>query len=620
MSLYEENIALLEQEFSYIKIEQQEDAGRKIEVLWEESAVQERIMGIRKGEETFYLNSRYEAEVAARQWGEQFENVSYRTKFFVLGIGNGNYLKVLHEKYPENMIICCEIYPELEDAELRELDFSELLAENIFLVLGKERVQSFKSYLSEMISYADCEQMIFCAIPNYSRIDNKVFTVYRNMYINNMESLFYSRNTQIADEQYRRESFLNNLFIFPRCCALGQLIEQMKEIDVSERAAIVVSAGPSLDKNIHLLKEAKGKALLIAVDAAAKPMVKAGVYPDLIATIDPIKDEEILQKGELLDCPMVASVYSHYRLTRQHRGSLYFATSENEYFKMKYAKYGHEMYRLPTGGSVANSAYSLGMLLGFKTIILVGQDLAYPNGKIHAQDAVYKNCLENAIDTEETGKYFAVEANEGGTILTEANMDAYRKWFEEQNAKGEIRMINATEGGAKIKGAEYRTLKSALEECCEGKEDVDFAALMRSEEAAFTEQQQKEIFAGYVELEKSMDVWEKRLKKGIAMYQKLDLLNRKGKYHTSEYKRLTEEIGILTREFNQSEVVHLLNQWGNKEEYEVLDTLADTNDSVYDEVKIIVDGGIKMCETYLESSKQFRVVWDGLLVEYGLKK
>lgn len=620
MSLYEENIALLEQEFSYIKIEQQEDVRQKIEVLWEESAVQERIMGIHKGEETFYLNSRYEAEVAARQWAEQFENVSYRTKFFVMGIGNGSYLKVLHEKYPENMIICCEIYPELEDAELRELDFSELLAENIFLVLGKERIESFKSYLGEMISYADCEQMVFCAIPNYSRIDSEMFTVYRNMYIDNMESLVYCRNTQIADEQYRRDSFLNNLFVFPRCCSLGQLIERMEGIDVSDRAAIVVSAGPSLDKNIHLLKEAKGKALLIAVDAAAKPMVKAGVYPDLIATIDPIKDEEILQEGELLDCPMVASVYSHYRLTRQHRGSLYFATSENEYFKMKYAKYGHKMYRVPTGGSVANNAYSLGMLLGFKTIILVGQDLAYPNGKIHAQDAVYKNCLENAIDTEETGKYFAVEANEGGTILTEANMDAYRKWFEEQNAKGEIRMINATEGGAKIKGAEYRTLKSALEECCEGKEDVDFAALMRSEEAAFTEQQQKEIFAGYVELEKSMDVWEKRLKKGIAMYQKLDLLNRKGKYHISEYKRLTEEIGILTREFNQSEVVHLLNQWGNKEEYEVLDTLADTNDSVYDEVKIIVDGGIKMCETYLESSKQFRVVWDGLLVEYGLKK
>ena len=529
------------------------------------------------------------------------------------------YVKALHEKYPDNMIICCEIYPEFEKTQLENINFKELILKNVYLIMGKNKLQAYQDYLSMMLNYSDYEQAKFCAIPNYSKIDRNVFSIYKTLFLNRMEKLVVTRNTLIQDEKLRRDSFLHNLFIFPREYTLGQLFDKVQKYDFSDRAAIVVSAGPSLDNNIRLLKKAKGKACLISVDSAAKAMIKAGVVPDLIITVDPGKNEEILQTEELLNCVLVSSIYAHYKINKQHRGIIYFPTSESEYSELIYSKYNKEMYHLESGGSVANNAFSLAEEMGFGTIILVGQDLAYPEGKVHASGAIYKDCPDNKIDENIDTKYFKVEANNGGTLLTEANMEMYRKWFEERILQQNVRVINATEGGAKIKGAEVMTLKEALEEPCCMKEELDFESLMKVKKQAFSEEQQKEIFLNYLGLEDRITEWEKRLQVGIQKYERLAELNRKGKYSTSEYKNLVKEIGDLTRNFNASEEVHLLNQWGNKEEYEVLDSIAKSQKSQYEETKLIIDGGIKMYKTYIDNCKLLKGYWNELLIEYGLK-
>lgn len=615
MSLFEENVKFLQREYPYIKIEQQEEH----KAFWDNSMMNEGIVGVEQNGTNLYLNSRYEAKLWASQWCEQFENVTYRTKFIVLGIINGMYIQALHEKYPDNTIIFCEIYPELEQIALEHVDFSKIVDRNVFPVMGKERRRAFKDYLNTMIAYSDYKQIIFCTTPNYAKVDAQTYQAFRSIYMNRMEQLFFGRNTLISDEGYRRESFLNNLFIFPKQYVLGQLVENMKGTDVSDRAAIIVSAGPSLDKNIALLKEAKNKALLIAVDAAARPMVKVGVCPDLIVTIDPVKDESILQQEDLLKCPMVPNSYSHYKTLRQHQGPLYFPTSETKYSEMIYRRYGKEMYRLESGGSVANNALSLAELLGFHTVILVGQDLAYPNGKVHAQEAVYQNCLDNDIDTSEKDRYFEVDANDGGKVLTEGNMDAYRRWFEEKAAEGVTRIINATEGGARIKGTEIMTLKEALAETCQGKADLHFDGLMYAKETAFSKEQQDEIFNSYLEMKTTLVKWEQRLKEGIEQYHQLERLNRQKKNNTAKFTELVRKIGQLNEKLNESDVIHLLNQWGNKEEYEVLDALAQSTEDEDDEVQLVINGGIKMYQTYMESCNMLGQKWQDLLGQYGLK-
>ena len=63
-------------------------------------------------------------------------------------------------------------------------------------------------------------------------------------------------------------------------------------------SAIVIAAGPSLNKNIKELKRAKGKAFLIAVDTAVKRLLKEGIVPDMYATLDGMKTAELLNLTE----------------------------------------------------------------------------------------------------------------------------------------------------------------------------------------------------------------------------------------------------------------------------------------------------------------------------------
>lgn len=618
VEIYKKNIDVLIKQYPYLKIK--DDIIEKNEYKIVKSISDEEIVKVKKEREEFYLNSRYEAWTAAQIWADQFENVTYKSKFIIMGLGNGMYLKVLKERYPDNIIICIEVFEELENEVLHNVDVSDLVGDKVFLAIGENRVQLFREYLSTLITYIDKDELFYKAIPNYNKINNKEVRKIENIYYNQIQFLYVERNTVIHDEQYRRDSVLKNFFVFPQKNALGQLFDKLEGYDFSDKAAIVVSAGPSLDKNIKYLKCAKNKMFLIAVDAAAKAMIKEGVIPDIIITIDPIKDETILQDEKLLNTTMICSMYSHYKIIRQHKGVLYFQTTESEFSKQIYEKYGHKKMSLPSGGSVANNAFSLAEMLGFGTIILVGQDLAYPNGQVHSKAAEYKTLDDTNVINADDNKYFEVEANDGGKILTEGNMNVYRKWFEERICDTKANVINATEGGAKIEGAEVRTLESVIDEFASNAADIDYEKLVHIDEGAFSPEEQKNIYDEYKDVLKNLEIWKKKLKEGIRRYDKLRELNRKGKNYTATYKTMVDENGVLTKEFEGSREAGLLKEWGNKEAYEALDAIIEKTDSLYQETENIIKAGILAYETDIKNCKSLEVEWQQLLIDNGLIK
>lgn len=618
VGIYKKNIDVLFEQYPYLKIKDSTVEKSEYEIV--KSISDEKIVKVKKGKKEFYLNSRYEAWTAAQIWADQFENVTYKSKFIIMGLGNGMYLKALKERYPDNIIICIEVFEELENEVLHNVDVSDLVGDKVFLAIGENRVQLFREYLSTLITYIDKDELFYKAVPNYNKINNKEVRKIENIYYNQIEFLYVERNTVIHDEQYRRDSVLKNFFVFPQKNALGQLFDKLESYDFSDKAAIVVSAGPSLDKNIKYLKFAKNKMFLIAVDAAAKAMIKEGVKPDIIITIDPIKDETILQDEKLLNTTMICSMYSHYKIIRQHKGVLYFQTTESEFSKQIYEKYGHKKMSLPSGGSVANNAFSLAEMLGFGTIILVGQDLAYPNGQVHSKAAEYKTLDDTNLINTDDNKYFEVESNDGGKILTEGNMNVYRKWFEERICDTKANVINATEGGAKIEGAEVRTLESVIDEFASNAADIDYEKLVHIDEGAFSSEEQKDIYDEYKDVLKNLEIWKKKLKEGVRRYDKLRELNRKGKNNTSAYKKMVDENGVLTKEFEGSREAGLLKEWGNKEAYEALDAIIEKTDSLYQETENIIKAGILAYETDIKNCKSLEVEWQQLLIDNGLIK
>ncbi len=232
------------------------------------------------------------------------------------------------------------------------------------------------------------------------------------------------------------------------------------------RPAIIVAAGPSLDKNAHLLAEAKGRAVILCVDTALKALLRRGIRPDLVLSIDGsflnYRHFEGVETEEAEGMWLVAEPATHHRILDEFRGPKLIASFETP--AMRWLESVTEPKGLVvTGGSVATFAFGLAVRMGADPIIFVGQDLSYPDGKCYASGTYY---AETGFRMEER-TLLRVPANDGGEVPTPPNMYTFLKWFEEAiDVLPGRTFVNATEGGARIEGTRVMTLREALDRYC----------------------------------------------------------------------------------------------------------------------------------------------------------
>lgn len=608
MNIYEKNRAYIKKNYPYIEWEDaqiEQDENIVIQLDLEDNVV----IGKRQDGHIWTFGSMYHSKKAAEYWTEQFTGVDYRTIFIVIGLGNGAYVKALHEKYPKQYIIVCEPDMQLFDAVMQVLDLEAILDPEILLAAGSNEIAIFTEYM-KLINYDNKECVKYIWIPNYCKINAEQCKEHTQRYYNCIERLIIGRNTEIVDEKLRADNILPNLLVFPETYSIGQLEEGMRVYQPEKKVAIVVAAGPSLDKNVKFLKKAKNKAFIIVVDTALKTVINAGIIPDLAIMVDPAKDPSLFDRDIIRDLPLVVSFFGNYEVIKHHRGKLFFPTGElklTEYMSKRFKKDITIMY---SGGSVSNNAFAVVGLMRFKTIVLIGMDLAYPNGVVHTSDA-YEN--EPMIDMSQS-KYFEVEDVYGGKVYTEANMDAYRRWFEEQIIfNSEIRMIDATEGGAKIKGAEIMTLEDVIKEI-EGLESTDYEHCIAQIPPLFSDEEQKEILEYYLSLEEKLDHLTADLKKQKKNYQ--DLEKKMKKRDDVRCQKIMKKITALTKKIESSELFDFARLYRNMIEYQVLDAMNDTRQPEITEEKKALRGGEAICCMYMENLNDVKKVWHNLLAEH----
>lgn len=264
-----------------------------------------------------------------------------------------------------------------------------------------------------------------------------------------------------------------NLIYNLKTYADGYNVAQLRGILHGEYPAFVVSAGPSLNKNIDELKKIKGRAAIIAVDTAIKPLLNHGIKPDFFCIVDGKKPTELMNHPGIHEIPLVTHLSVASGIMDLHKGKKFFYASaesiEDEVIRVCRKEAGNKKYivsqNLPTGGSVANTAFSFAYFMGAKEVILVGQDLALTNGRTHA-DGTFKAKMDKLNLTEDP-EYFEVDGLHGNKVYTRGDFDMYRIWFEKYIKDNNLtNAIDATQGGAKIHGTKIMTLKRAIETYC----------------------------------------------------------------------------------------------------------------------------------------------------------
>jgi hypothetical protein len=252
--------------------------------------------------------------------------------------------------------------------------------------------------------------------------------------------------------------------------------------------AFVVGAGPSLDKNIDILTQVGDRGVIIAVDTIYKKLLRCGIVPDLLVSTDPtyLNMRHFEGVHDLHETVFVFSPSVYYPILEQLTctkvsiplvGSRFMATLRDVFGNVPTIK---------TGVNVGQTCFNLARFLGCGPIILTGLDFSFsPNGGMtHASDTA----LRRQIFVSDTPGKMKVELIGDPTleefdpiyipgsceprVATNKFWLAYLRSMEEEIKQTEVKVLNCTEGGALIEGADSCGLSDAIAQYCVGDQMV----------------------------------------------------------------------------------------------------------------------------------------------------
>lgn len=427
------------------------------------------------------VHSGREPQAEASYWVENVLGDEWRVAI-VYGFGLGYHVEEMIRRYPDRVVIVVEPDKQMFETALQSRDLSHLLPlPNLYLCIGgsaesaaerafdhlRENTQAGKPVLVAWPyhnrAYGDHWQAVQRRIAEHANQDVVNMLTYRSLSYQWVNNFFANLSTSVED---------------PGVPALRSLLEG--------RPAILVAAGPSLDKNAQQLARVQGRALIVAVLQAARALQRHGIQPDLVVSFDP-KDINYERHFLDLDVSRFALAYApivHPRIVAEHPGPRFvMGTDIYPFSHWMYEAIGEPKGRILSGPSVANLSWDLLCQLGCDPIVFVGQDLAFTGNKSHADNVTGGGGLSPEMVAQVTANpqdYTWVDGVNGEKLLTNKSMYAMKIWFEQRIALlgNSRRIIDATEGGAYIVGGELMALTDAIDEICV--ESFDPAANLRA--------------------------------------------------------------------------------------------------------------------------------------------
>lgn len=390
----------------------------------------------------------------------------------LLGFGLGYEMKYLSEEIlPKNSceyIYIVEREAEVFKAALYNFDFSDMFSQ--------DRV---KIYVG--LSIED----LFLRFREYMSKNNRAVILMKALgVVYNEASFSIDRDYYLSTIEKFKEAGMSMLHLFgndPDDSLIGidYMFKNLKNIisnpginvlynKFNNMPAVVVASGPSLKKNIHLLKEIKNKAFIICAESTLKALLENGVKPNMVcsfervlATIDSLGGykEEDIRNVYLNAVPVIPD-----KAFEVYKGPKFITYRDVSHFKWLKIDKG----TLPVGESTANMAFETSVALGCNPIILVGQDLAFSeDGKTTHIDSAFGGSNQQMYRDDNLIK---VKGNNGEDIYTSDLWFRFLKIYERDIANYKGKCINSTEGGAYIYGTEIMPLKDSIQKHI--KEDI----------------------------------------------------------------------------------------------------------------------------------------------------
>ena len=398
---------------------------------------------------------------------ESFEKAYSRYgSLFIYGLGNGVLLKEILQNQTHKTIVVFEPEIEIIYIVLHLIDFSKELFSSRLVIASSELFTPTHYYAISQMKDVLNHARVYNLYINCSFYD----TYHADMSkINeNITSVFMHRLKEIGNDSTDALIGINYTTAhIPDMIESIPLKNIIKERAKKTKTAIIVSTGPSLNKQLELLKQVQNHATIISVDSSY-PILKAhGIKPDYVTSIERVEwtSEFFNSEPSEFDKDII-----FLTATLTHPITVKYLKGRNVAYILRPLPYelgfeDNDFGYIGGGQSAAHLSFEMAVALEHERIIFIGQDLAYGEGRSsHAKGHV----LSGNYDKSQASKYTIAYGGEGMAETMEV-WNLFREYFEHiitiiQSKKQNLLIYNCTEGGARIAGTIEKPFKAVLKE------------------------------------------------------------------------------------------------------------------------------------------------------------
>ncbi|EKK2455252.1 motility associated factor glycosyltransferase family protein, partial [Campylobacter coli] len=395
---------------------------------------------------------------------------------YFYGFGNGILFKALLQNKNHQHIVVFEKDIEIIWIMFHILDFSSELQSARLMVLNtnKLEIQDYNELCSSK-PFFQFSRIYFLELMShyYERFHEDILGLNKKL-AENFKNIILRNGNDPLDALQGIEQFVYNLPQMITHPSYKELLSKRKNLSDT---AIIVSTGPSLTKQLPLLKKYASKATIFCADSSYPILAKHGIKPDYVLSLEriPLTSEFFNNDfGEFdKDILFVLKSYVHPHTTKylqkNNRNFMLVSTYASFINYLKLDDFGY----FNMGFSVANMNFLLAIHLKHKNIVLIGQDLAYAkDGLSHTKDYSNLDKHEGHFQRDKN-KYTTQAYGDNGKVESSFVWTLFRHNFEQDvaNAKKNyyITTYNCTEGGARIEG----TIEKPFLWACENLLDKD---------------------------------------------------------------------------------------------------------------------------------------------------
>ncbi len=414
-----------------------------------------------------YIHSLYDPiKEAERQ--VQLKNKEKTTLILVFGLGYGYHISHLLSKLAEQpcVIIVFEYSKDIFHSSLHHADLEFLEDPRIILFVGEDFWDELQ-YLFASLKVSDIRG-------TYIQYLQSEYAIFKDQYSGMLQSVnsilqqqFQNQLTSLEFEKLWLKNLIQNSVLLSQHQDISALFNGFEG-----KTAVIVSAGPSLAVSIKELQRFKERVVIISTDTALNPLLEGDIVPDFVVAADAQYHnfKDFFGLTQELSISLLYSLMVFPKIPRWVQGKHYYFSSchmnkpDHPFVSWLSHQTGLQISSVLSGSSVATTAIEIARRLGFKSILLIGQDLSYPNLMSHSVSSpiydayIYRST--NRLNTLETLFYRLIHGrkpftvSERSTLKTDFIFKNLLDWLEEYAAlyqnKNSTLLLNATHKGLTI--------------------------------------------------------------------------------------------------------------------------------------------------------------------------